>query len=162
MGPSGSLLLGENTFSAGSLRSTGVTRLRRYYEPLRLPAGPDGGYVFPQSVGWLSPRKPPPGRVSQVSDRSFAVRRPLSPRGTRPPQVLVAWRPVTGFTLSGGLAVPTLCNEAETGSLALRLTASPPGASHAGSLRRTPSRLHVERAIHMSSSFQLKRPIKLA
>jgi hypothetical protein len=106
-------------------------------------------------------RKPPLGRVSQVPDGSFGARRPLSPRGTRSPHMLVASRPMSGFALFGGLAVPRLCNEAETGSLALRLTPSPSGVSHLGSLRRTPGWHHVERAIHMFSSFQLKRPFRL-
>jgi hypothetical protein len=35
---------------AGSLRSTRVTRLRRYYEPLRLPTQPSRGYSFPRFV----------------------------------------------------------------------------------------------------------------
>jgi len=49
---------------------------------------------------------PPPGRVSQVPAWSVVARRPLSPRGTPSPHVLVAGRPMTGFTISGGLAVP--------------------------------------------------------
>jgi hypothetical protein len=35
---------------AGSLRSTGVTRLHRYYEPLRRPTQPNRGYSFPRFV----------------------------------------------------------------------------------------------------------------
>jgi len=36
---------------------------------------------------------------------------------------------MAGFRFSGTLATPTLCNEAESGSLALRLTCSPHEAS---------------------------------
>jgi hypothetical protein len=150
-----------NKFSAGSLRSTGVTPLRRYYEPLRLPTTPDCGYVFPQSAGGNPHRSSPRGRVSQVPDRSVDARRPQPPRGTWPLHVLVARRPMTGFTRSGRVGRSHLRNEAETGSLALRLTPSPSKASHHGSLRRTLGRLHAERAIHMSSSFQLNRPNRL-
>jgi hypothetical protein len=56
---------------------------------------------------------------------------------------------------------PQLLNEAETGSLSLRLAPSPSEASHHGLLRRAHGRLHVERAIYMFSSFQLKRPSRL-
>ena len=48
--PSGppSLLQGQDP--VGALRSTGVTRLPRYYDPLRLLPRPEGGYGFPHSV----------------------------------------------------------------------------------------------------------------
>src|SRR5262249_36567285 len=36
--------------SAGVLGSTGVTPLRGYYDPLRLPTGPPRGYAFPRRV----------------------------------------------------------------------------------------------------------------
>ncbi len=46
-----------NTSSAGLLRSTDVTPLHRYYEPLRLPIEPAGGYLFPHAAaGPLAPR----------------------------------------------------------------------------------------------------------
>jgi hypothetical protein len=48
-------------------------------------------------------------------------------------------------------------NEAETGSLALRLTSSPSRAPTARLPVPPPSRLHVERAIAMVSTFQLTR-----
>ena len=96
-----------NKFSAGFLRSTGVTPLRRYYEPLRLPTEPKRGYVFPRFVADPSHEGSTLGRVSQVSGWSVDARRPLSPRGTRPLQMLVASRPLSGFTRFGGLAVPT-------------------------------------------------------
>ena len=50
------------TSLAGLLGSTGVTPLPGYYEPIRLPARPTDGYVFPSAVEDL----PSPGRVSQV------------------------------------------------------------------------------------------------
>ena len=52
-------------------------------------------------------------------------------------------------------------NEAETGSLAPRLTGSPFEASPNGLLRSTLDWLHVEWVIHMVSSFHLTRPARL-
>src|SRR5690606_33050525 len=52
-------------------------------------------------------------------------------------------------------------HEAESGSLALRLTSSPQRASTHGSPRAPPHRLHVERAINMVSTFQLTRSARL-
>jgi hypothetical protein len=99
---------------AGVLGSTGVTPLRRYYDPLRLPARPGGGYWFPPLVdrasypGALSSR-----RVSQVPYRSFDTRHPVPPRGVRPLHLLVSSRPISGFAHFGRLATPSLRNEAE-------------------------------------------------
>jgi hypothetical protein len=45
------LTLAETTFSAGPLGSPGVTRLRSYYEPHRLPTRSGDGYAFPPRVG---------------------------------------------------------------------------------------------------------------
>ena len=56
---------------------------------------------------------------------------------------------------------PQLLNEAEAGSLSLRLASSPSEASHHGLLRRTHGRLHGQRAFYMFSSFQLKRSNRL-
>jgi len=66
-----------------------------------------------------------------------------------------------GFILSGGLATPIKCNEAETSLLALRLTGSPFEASSNGSLRSTLDWLHVEWVIYMVSSFHLTRSARL-
>jgi hypothetical protein len=73
----------------------------------------------------------------------------------------IASPPVSGFITSGRLAAPTLHNEAESGSLALRLTGSPRGASPHGLLRLTLARLPVEWAIDRVSSFQLTRSARL-
>ena len=158
----GLLASDEGIDPAGVLRSTGVTPLPRYYGPLRLPSLPDGGYWFPQPVV-LSPC---PGdvmqdRVSQVPRRSVDARCPLSPRAAHPLHVLVASRMVTGFIISGSLTAANWCNEAESGSLALRLTSSPPRAPTARLPAPPPSRLHGERAIAMVSTFQLTRSTRL-
>jgi len=69
--------------------------------------------------------------------------------------------PVSGFITYGRLAAPSLHNEAESGSLALRLTGSPREASPHGLLRLTLARLPVEWAINRVSSFQLTRSARL-
>jgi hypothetical protein len=150
-----------NRDPAGALRSTGITPLPRYYFPLRLPARPSGGYSFPSPVDPTSRSFHPDGSPRFLG-RSVDARRPLPPRGVRPLPVLVAWRPMSGFTSSGRLATPRLgFHEAGPGSLTLRLASSPSQASTAG-LPRTPlSRLHGERAISMVSTFQLTRSTRL-
>ena len=91
--------------SAGALGSTGVTPLPRYYDPLRLPRGPDGGYSFPPPV-----RSPPshglerPDGSLRFLDGSFDARCPLQPRRVLPLHLLVASRPVAGFARSGRIA----------------------------------------------------------
>ena len=55
-----------------------------------------------------------------------------------------------------------MCNEAESGSLALRLTPSPSEASSAGHSDDSLGQLHGERAITMVSTFQLTRPTRLS
>ena len=116
----------RNTFVAGALRSTGVTRRRHYYGPLRLPTGPAGGYVFPPIVEQAThPVTPSPCRVSQVPGCSVDARCPQPPRAARRLHPPVASPPVRGFAFSGRLATTELRNEAESGSLTLRLTPSP-------------------------------------
>ena len=142
---------------AGALRSTGVTPLPRYYDPLRLPTWPTAVMDSRPSLIRITGS---PRRVSQVPDRSFDARHPVSPRRTRPLHVLVASRPVSGFTSFGRLTIPTGVTRPK-GSLALRLTSSRSRASTAGSPRTPPGRLHGERAIPMVSTFQLTRSTKL-
>ena len=127
-----------NTSMAGSLGSTGVTRLPRYYGPLRLPTRSDGGYVFPPFVGCVvrpdhrRPIGPPrfsadlsapavpnhPGESGRCAYSFHHDRHETSPH----PE---------GWSLS------TRIHEAESGSLALRLAplpfeASPPWIAPGG------------------------------
>src|SRR5262249_33479071 len=65
----------SRTYLAGLLGSAGITPLRRYYEPRRLPTRARRAVMLsPTLLDWC-----PPGRVSQVPNRSLRTRRPLSP-----------------------------------------------------------------------------------
>lgn len=120
--PSGPPDLSGNTISARPLRSTGVTRRRRYYGPLRLLRPPHGGYAFPSPVADDS-RHRLPSQVSQVPDCSLDARCPHSPRRARPLHVLVASRSMTGFTIVGRLATLTFVTRPNrVHACALRLT----------------------------------------
>ena len=143
---------------AGPLRSTGVTPLPRYYEPRRPPAGADHAVMLSRAALGLPPT--PPGLPGSSIDLS-APAVSNHPGGARPPRLPVPSRPRLGFTLSGRLATPQKRNEAESSSLALRLTPSPPEASPAGSLRPPLGWLRVKRATHTVISFQITRPIRL-
>src|SRR5208283_3548118 len=89
------------------------------------------------------------------------MRRPQPPRRARRLLAPLTSPPVAGFITYGRLAAPTLHNEAESGSLALRLTDSLRQASLGGSLRSTLARLPVEWAIDRVSSFQLTGSARL-
>jgi len=69
--------------------------------------------------------------------QSFSMRRPLSPRRAQQLLMPVTSLSALGFTYPGRMATPTKFNEAEPGSLTLRLTLSPHEASPD---RVTPSR----------------------
>jgi len=102
-----------------------------------------------------------PGRVSQVP--RLICRRPPPPIT---PESLTG-APARCFPVSGRLRPSWRVgrshwfNEAESGSLALRLTSSPQRASTIGSPRAPPLRLHAARAINMVSTFQLTRSARL-
>jgi hypothetical protein len=92
------------------------------------------------------------------------MRRPQPPRRARRLLAPITSPPVSGFIIPQGgsrLAALTLHNEAESGSLVLRLMGSPRQASPDGLLRPMLARLPVERAIDRASSFQLTRSARL-
>ena len=104
----------------GPLRSTVVTRFVATTSPAdfrrrRLPVAWGVGF---------HPRR----RISQVPDLTFGVRCPQPPREVRRLNVPVATPPVTGHPFLGRKATSSICNEVESGSLALRPT---PSASRA-------------------------------
>ena len=122
-----------NTNPVRPLRSTGITRFPRYYEPVRLPTQPTDGYVFPPIAEAITLAAPDlPGSSTDLSTRAVPYH-PDEPGGINgsltPP-------PAAGFAQSGRLADSQKCNEAESGSLALRLARSLGGAS----ARRLPER----------------------
>ena len=103
-----------DTNLAGDLRSTGITPLRRYYVPLRLPTGPMGRYGFPSHVDPEShPDSGSPSRASQVPALIF--RRPPSRITPEDPTVASARCFTTDIRLHHfrKASHPHWCNEAE-------------------------------------------------
>jgi hypothetical protein len=68
--------------------------------------------------------------------------------------VNISSRQVPGFGTSDGLAALTLCNEAVSGSLALRLAGSVHGASTPGLLPSLSASLHAGYSVGMMNTFQ--------
>ena len=103
----------------------------------------------------------PLGGVSQVP--RLICRCPLSPTTPESPTAARARCFTVGIRLRHirKHGHSQLRHEAESGSLTLRLTPSPHGASTAGSPRHPPDRLHGERAITKVSTFQLTRSTRL-
>jgi len=62
---------------------------------------------------------------------------------------------MTGFSPSGGLATLTWFNEADLGSLTLRLTGSLRGASTRRLLPALSASLHAGRSVGMMNTFQV-------
>ena len=109
-----------------------------------------------------SPLLWPQSGASQVPGIPLCTRRPQSPR--RSPANALACCFFTGSRLQQ-IRMPghssCLCNEAESGSLALRLALSSHKASQVGSPLAALIRLHVKQAIDMVDSFQSTRYTRL-
>jgi len=90
---------------------------------------PDRGHHRVMSSPVMLCLGPHPVGPPRFLGQSFSMRRPLSPRRARQPHTPVASLPALGFTYPGRMATLIEFNEAETGSLALRLTPSPHEAS---------------------------------
>ena len=133
--------------------------LPRYYGPVRLPDEAALGLCIPLGR-WPACAGHPAGSPRFLG-RSVRARRPLSPRKARWVHAPVASPPAAGFTILGRLATFIWCNEAVSGSLALRLTRSLPGASPGGSLHLASGSLPVERAIDRVTSSQVTRSARL-
>jgi hypothetical protein len=73
----------------------------------------------------------------------------------------VASPTIADFTLFGRMVTPTLCNEAESSSLALRLTGSPSRASAWGLLLSPPRRLQDGHSVIMMITFHFIREVRL-
>ena len=119
-------------FSVKPLRSTGITLLLRYYGLLRPPPETTDRYVFRFRLF-------PSGGSPRFLGCSFDTRRPLSPRRAGRLLALVSSSSVLVSPPSAGgcracrdIDRSQLCNEADLGSLALRLAS----LSHEASPRR--------------------------
>jgi len=101
---------------------------------------------------------------SGLSGSSWIFRRPPSPLTPGSPSAARAHCFTDGvwFRLLRQVDHYHWFNEAETGSLALRLTSSPSLAPTARLPASPPSQLHGERAIAMVSTFQLTRSTRLS
>ena len=76
-------------------------------------------------------------------------------------QTGIASSSVTDFSISGRLVTPNKCNEAESSSLALRLTGSRDEASAWGLLLSLLALLHVGYLVDMMITFQTIREVRL-
>jgi hypothetical protein len=103
----------------------------------------------------------PVRRISQVTRLLFPYAlSPVTP-GSLSAAYKCRFTAVAGFVKSGRLAAPTLCNEAESSSIALRLAGSPHRASPWGLLLSTPVWLHVGHLFDMLITFQINREASL-
>ncbi len=149
----------RRTSLAGLLGSTGITPLPGYYEPIRLPARPAGGYVFPPPVEAATS----PHRVSQVP-RPICLRA-LSPTTPEGPMAACARCSAIG----GGL--PPLWQVGRTSigvtrpnRVRLRYGSRirSAGLRYAGHPNAPPTSLPAERAICRATTFQVTRSARLS
>ena len=136
------------------LRSTVITRFSATMGLSDSRQRPTLGYLFPRFVAATAG---PPGSSTDLSTRAA----PFHPEESDDCSHPLLHRRFQASSFSGRLATPTLRNEAETSSLALRLACSPCKASPVQSLAPTLARLLVERAIYKISSFQNIRSARL-
>jgi hypothetical protein len=153
------------------LRSTGITPLPRYYEPVRLPA---------EAAPWLWI---PSGRcrrplhfAGSPGTRQFSIhaRPPHPPRAARRVRLLVASAPVAGFVIFGRVAAASVsvtrpnrvrCCWTRVFALTTRWSGRPaaalPRPDRSVSRRQLPfdagPERHGERAIHMADTSQSAR-----
>lgn len=135
----------------GPLRSTGVTRFRRYYGPIRIPADQSDGYAFPPGLESRTRPAGPPRFRRLPSPPAVRLDPGELDRCTFRRLPCPCWlRPVLEVGRS-----QVVNNEASIGSLALRLTASLAEASHGPLQDRTLGSLRVSSEVHTVSSFHL-------
>ena len=146
------------TSLAGPLGSTGVTPLPRYYGPIRLPARPVGGYVFPLAVEGHTFTGPGlPGSWADLSARAVPYH-PGRPDGCSCSLLLHRRR-----ASSNSAAWPTFICVTRPKRVRLRYGSRvrSAGLRRAGLLRSPPASLPVERAIDRVTSFQVTRSTRL-
>ena len=148
----------DRTSLAGLLGSTGITPLPGYYEPIRLPARPAGGYVFPPPVEAYGLTEPGlPGSSTDLSARAVPYHpgrldgrmRSLLGRRWQASSSLAAWPPPLSVTRPKRVHL-------RYGS---RVRSA--GLRRAGLLRAPPASLPAERAIGRATSFQTARSARL-
>jgi hypothetical protein len=149
-------------------------RLRGFLSPLRSCQGPLAPRALPRFLATTGLSDSPTARTQLISslrslplaplgqrpgspslpNPTFPGRCPLSPR--RVPALLanVSSRRMAGFSSSGRLATLNWCNEADSGSLALRLTGSLHGAPTRRLLPAPSASLHAGRSVRMMNTFQ--------
>jgi hypothetical protein len=131
--------------------------LPRYYEPVRFPTRPSGGYGFPPDVGSRRLAGSP-----RFLDRSVLTRRLLPPRKVRRVLLPVASPSMSGFTTVWRAGHLPWHNGAESSSLALRLASSPQqGFARADCSPLALAGLLVERVIYKVNSSQFTRSARL-
>jgi hypothetical protein len=116
---------------------------------------------FRRRERWTMPTLLPSAGSPRLLDFSFPTRWLQSPRGAHRLHSSAASPMMAGFVLSGRLAAPILCNEAESSSIALRLAGSPHRASPWGLLLSAPVWLHVGHLFDMLITFQINREASL-
>ena len=161
------------------LGSTGITPLPRYYEPLRIPTVNDERVI--DSPPTLSLRRNPfalgitsdlPGSSADLSTRALPNHPEQSHRFFRS-FIAGEWQ---ASPIPEGWPLSIKCNEAETGSLTLGSRLRRQGVQslrpsylqrrtgltpHVWLPSRDRPRLHIERAIYMSDTFQSDRSARL-
>jgi hypothetical protein len=136
----------------GALRSPGVTRLRRYYDPVRLP-------TLARAELWI-PHHAVEHDLAQAGAPKFLnlslnARRPLPPRRVERLHVPVPSSLVLASPFSGRLATLIFAFRGRTGfACATAHTVRLPRLRRRDYSRSTLGRLHVPQALHMVTSFR--------
>jgi hypothetical protein len=111
------------------LGSPGITPVLCYYGPVRLPVRAERRYAFRRPVASPQGGKAPAG-PPRFLDRSFRARHPQSPRSRPDDCTRSSLRRRHRLHHLWKAGRPHWCNEAESGSLSLRLARLHCGASH--------------------------------
>jgi hypothetical protein len=140
------------------LRSTGITPLRRYYGPLRLPPATTSRVIdSPRGLSAL----PTSRRVSQVPGCSVRARRLLSPRRILPVHSIIPSRPVLASPLSTGWPPLTCVTRLNRVRWCCGSRVRLPRLRRRDCSRSPLGRLPVQRSIHSSGSFHPARTTEL-
>ena len=143
---------------AGPLGSTDVTPLPGSYEPIRLPARPADGYVFPPAVEARTLTKPGlPGSLTDLSARAV----PSHPGRLGGCKRSLLGRRWQASTHSAGWPPPLSVTRPKRVHLRCGSRVRSAGLRPDRLLRSPPASLPVERAIDRATSFQVARSARL-